>query len=270
MGYVRTAEEIRQVESVLANPHFVDCAMLAVEARTTSAWLESVLPPPLVGSARPRVRFMIGRWRSNSVGPFNAGAVYLSCRHGETEGDYLLAMWVNSAHAMLLGRELYGEPKKLAVIEMAGSGSGVSAWVERSGQKIITLEFIPGQEIGPGVAAQTVFNFKAVPAASGIGLEGDVDLTEMVFTSNLTTRQRGQGRVTITGTRDDPLNDIEVVEILGADYAEGDVTATCDVVAHTAAAQFLSYFYGRMDDWSLDPLARVQPRIPGTHHHRCG
>src|ERR1700733_12592465 len=141
MGYVRTAEEIRQVESVLGNPRFVDCGMLAVEARTTGAWLESVLPPPLKASSRARVRFMIGRWRGNAVGQFNAGAVYLSCRHGETEGDYLLAMWVDSDHAMLLGRELYGEPKKLGVVEMAPSGSSISGWVERFGKRIMTLEF---------------------------------------------------------------------------------------------------------------------------------
>jgi acetoacetate decarboxylase len=90
MGFVRTSEEIARIQDTLSEPRFVGAEMLGVEFLTTPEFVQSVLPPGLEPADEPRVRAMIGRWRSNCVADFDGGAIYVAARHGDLEGDYVL------------------------------------------------------------------------------------------------------------------------------------------------------------------------------------
>ena len=63
-------------------------------------------------------------------------------------------------------------------------------------------------------------------------------------------RPEGTGTLRLRSTVHDPLADIEVYELRGASYIEGDLLSTCRPLARLPAEEFVPYLYGRLDDWS--------------------
>ena len=114
MGFVKTPEEITRIEHALRHPRFVNGEMLSVDFLTEPEFAAAVLPPPLEPADTPRVTAMVGRWQSNCVGDFYGGAIYVAARHEDVDGSYVLAMYMDGDVPMIYGRDLFGEPKKLA------------------------------------------------------------------------------------------------------------------------------------------------------------
>jgi acetoacetate decarboxylase len=250
MGYVKTADEIARIEHALSHPRFVNGEMLSVDFLSEPEFVAAVLPPPLEPADSPAITAMVGRWQSNCVGDFHGGAIYVSARHDGVDGAYVLAMYMDGDMPTIYGRDLFGEPKKLAESQVHRHGSEFSGWVDRGGVRLIELRASLPDEIGPSEGEGTNFNFKARPAANGVGLEEDAILTRATFQSIVAGGRQGTGTVTLRGNVHDPLNEIPIVSVLGAGFVECDLIAHCEAVATVPADQFLPFHYGRHDDWS--------------------
>lgn len=250
MGFVKTADEVSQIEEALSNPRFVNGQMLSVDFLTDPATVSRILPPPLGPSSEPRVTAMVGRWQSNCCGDFFGGAIYVAARHGDVEGDYVLAMYMDNDMPLIYGRDLFGEPKKLATSNLFRRGDSFSGWIERRGVRLIELNVDAPNDLGAGEVEGVNFNFKARPAANGIGLEEDAILTRATFHNTMRVAREGTGALKLRGTVHDPLNELDVVSVVRGAYIECDLIAECESVATVPAAEFLPYHYGRMDEWS--------------------
>lgn len=250
MSFVKNPEDIARIQDAIQHPRFVDAEMLTVDFLTDPAWVTHVLPPPLEPTDLARVTAMVGRWRSNCVGDFAGGAVYVEARFGEVIGDYVLSMWMDGDQAVIYGRDVFGEPKKIAATRLHRSGNQMSGRVERHGVTLVEVFADLNQDNGPGASAGVNFNVKARPAASGTGLEEDAILTIAEFSNHVRVSRQGTGGVAFHGTVHDPLDEISVREIVRGAYMEGDLHARAQSVATIPAADFLPYHYGRMDDWS--------------------
>jgi acetoacetate decarboxylase len=250
MGLVRTAEEIERIQATFANPRFVSAEMLTVDFLTQPETVAHVLPPPLEPAAEPRVTAMVGRWQSNCVGDFTGGALYVAARFGEIEADYVLAMYMDTFESIAFGRELFGEPKKQAATRLHRRGSHAVGHVERHGVRLIELEAELGENTGPVQVKGANFNVKALPATDGVGLEDDAVLTLAEFDNPLDVVREGTGTVRLRGTVHDPLDELEIVEVLRATYIEGDLISRARSLIRIPAEDFLPYALGRMDDWS--------------------
>jgi acetoacetate decarboxylase len=255
MGFVRTPEEVARITATLGQPRFVNAEMLMVDFLTTPDTAASVLPPGL-DPTTPRVTAMVGRWRSNCVGDFEGGAIYVAARHRDIVGDYVLAMYITTNEAITFGRELFGEPKKQATSRLYRSDTRMCGWIERNGTRLFELDADLTSALAPAVVVGTNFNFKALLATDGHGLEHDAVLTVAEFENTLQVNRAGAGTVRLSGTVHDPLDELEVVEVLGARYIEGELAARARSIAAIPADDFLPYALGRMDDWSkLDTAA---------------
>lgn len=250
MGFVRNAEEITRIEHALAYPRFVGGQMLSVEFLTDESVVAEVLPPPLEPSEAPAVRAMVGRWQSNCVGDFYGGSVYVAARHEGIEGEYVLAMYMDGDVPTIYGRDLFGEPKKIAESALLRRGEAFRAWIDRGGVRIMELQGEMSKDTGAFDAEGYNFNFKARPAANGVGLEEDAILTRAHFDVHATASLEGAGSVVLRGTVHDPLDEIPVRSVKRATYTECDLIGACEAVATTPADVFLPYHYGRHDDWS--------------------
>jgi len=259
MGLVRTEEEIARIQRALSRPRFVNGEMLSIDFLTSRSVIDHLLPPGLEATESPRVTAMVGRWQSNCVGDFDGGAIYLEARHGDLVGDYVLAMYMDRDQPIIYGRELFGEPKKQATSRLYKSGSRMNARIERYGTSLIELEADLGEDEGPGTGDGVNFNYKAIPATNGIGLEWDAALTCARFESIMRVHRTGSGLVRLGCGVHDPLNEIPVGEVLTARYVEGDLLASAETLAYIPGADFLPYALGRTDDWSaLDTEARSE------------
>jgi acetoacetate decarboxylase len=265
MGLVRSREEIERIQRALSRPRFVNSEMLSVDFLTSPSVMEHLLPPGLEATETPRVTAMVGRWQSNCVGDFDGGAIYLEARHGELVGDYVLAMYMDRDQPIIYGRELFGEPKKQARSRLHKRGSRMNAYIERYGTRLIELDADLGEDEGPSTGEGVNFNYKAIPATHGIGLEWDAALTCARFESIVRVHRTGPGSVRLGCGVHDPLDEIPVIEVLNARYVEGDLLARAETLAYVPGADFLPYALGRTDDWSaLDTETRADIDAPSA------
>jgi acetoacetate decarboxylase len=257
MGFVKTADEIRKIESVLTGVEFVGGEMLSVDFLVEPQLVRALLPPPLEPAATPRITATVGRWRSNCVGDFGGGAIYIAARYGDIEADYVLTMFMDSDSATIFGRDLYGEPKKIARSGLYRQGHKVSGFVERGGVRLIEIDADLPFEKGSSTGIGRNFNVKALLGSNGVGLHGNPVLTLAEFETRIDVHRDGEASLKLRGTVHDPLDEILPQEILSARYVEADMTASCRDLAEMDADQFLPFAYGRMDDWSQLSTGRM-------------
>jgi acetoacetate decarboxylase len=249
MPLVRTPAEIAEIAAVLQRPRFLNAQMLQIEFSTRPEVVRRVLPPGLEPLADPAVTALVGRWQSNCVGDFTGGAVFVSCRHGHLVGAYTLAMYMDTEPTTIFGREMFGEPKKLAQISLAGDGPRMLGLVERNGVRLIEIEAELTDARDEASVSATRFNVKAVLSPDGEGLVDDPILTVNESEANVRVYRQGAGRLSLGGTVHDPLDELEVVEVGAASYVEGDVEVRSRIVGRIPADAFLPYAYGRLDYW---------------------
>lgn len=249
--FVKSAEDIRRFQDVYATPSFLDIRTLAISFLTEPDVIAELLPPPLQPAAEPRISISVSEIRrSDCVGPFNGSSVNLACSYEGRDGLYCLAMPMSTDTAVIFGRELFAEPKKLADIRLEQRGKHVQGTVTRHGITYIDLRGTFDDEPGPveqsGVSQH--YYFKYLPAADGKGLAFDPQLIRVTHRGVTHRAARGAGTITFRESRHDPLIDIPVVEVLGATLSEGETHTTAEVVTTVPAAGFLPYAYGKTDD----------------------
>ncbi|MEL7045964.1 MAG: hypothetical protein AAGL66_13210, partial [Pseudomonadota bacterium] len=131
------------------------------------------------------------------------------------------------------------------------------------------LEVNLGADEGPSTGEGINFNYKAMPATDGIGLEWDAALTCARFETIMRVHRTGSGIVRLGCGVHDPLHEIPIAEVLHGRYVEGDLLASAKTLAYVPGADFLPYALGRTDDWSaLDTETRgsSDSHSPGLAH----
>ncbi len=192
--------------------------------------------------------------RSNCVGPFNGAGVNVACTYEGQDGVYCLAMPMSTDTAVIFGRELYAEPKKLADIELdQRPGGHVRGTVTRRGITIIELRgrfedvF---QEVTRRYEARHYY-FKFMPSADGAGFAHDPELIEVTHRGVTHRTVRGDGTLTYRESCHDPLIDIPVLSITGVTLSEGETHTSARVAATVDPASFMPYAFATIDDLSV-------------------
>lgn len=260
-GFVRTPEEVERIRERLTENRFLDAERLSVRYHTRPEIVERVLPPGLEPTDEPLVRVdVVEVGASNCVGSFAGGGLYVQARHGDLVGNYCLAMPMSTDRAITWGRELFGEPKKRASVDLTREGDEVAGRIERYGEPIIELDATMEQERTVDPDPRTVFHYKHLPDVAGDGFQFDPTLVAVTFESDLRRFETGEGSLSLATTEHDPLGEIEVVEPLGAAYSVADIASSQRALTTVDPEAFLPYAYGggRVDDWlALDNEGRA-------------
>jgi acetoacetate decarboxylase len=247
--YVKSAEEIRELLRLHAEPAFLGRCGLAIQFETEPEFVRAVLPPPLAPAERPLASVGISTFRaSNCVGPFAGGAITVRCRYGEIEGQYCLTMPMSTDTAVIYGRELYAEPKKLAEVVLEREGNRARGTVSRYGSVYIALEADLSEPVPDGVSEANNFYFKYIFAADGSGLDHDPSLVCVRTESTIRNARRGSGTIRWSESEHDPVSEIPVRRVIGAVWSEGDTYTHGRTLGSVPAREFLPYAFGKMDD----------------------
>jgi acetoacetate decarboxylase len=214
--------------------------------------------------------------RTNFGVTYNEAALCLFAQHNGEVGRYCLSMPVTDDMALISGREIYGVPKKLAeTIRVTRSGNTVTGVCVRKGIPIIGITVNLTRPATPDDAAPAtpfylfkyfpnpdiqVGSFDYPPRLIKYRMEvAHAQVLDDAVHHGAGARVRGgrvevgDGELTLTASRHDPLHEIPVEAVLSARYVEGFSVRMGPgaVVAEVDPATFQPYAFNKMDFGSV-------------------
>lgn len=247
-AWVRSPAAVADLTARWAEPAFLDSRVLAVMFETDPELIAAVLPPPLAHDGSGIATAFIGEWRaSNCVGPFAGGALNLRARYGDLAGNYCLTMPMSNDTAISFGRELYGEPKRLARVSLSRDDGRATGAIERHGVTYMTLTADLDRTDAPGESSGVTFHVKATPRADGTGFDDDPLLIAVMSRTVQTRSEHGAGSILFQLSPYDPVAEFPVRRVIGAIWTEGDTHTRGRTLAALDPAVYLPYALGKMD-----------------------
>ncbi|RJL24136.1 acetoacetate decarboxylase family protein [Bailinhaonella thermotolerans] len=245
----RTPEELEAARKAKAQiPGIWSVGLIAVWETDPDA-VAQVLPPPLEPADRPLVRATISRVDLPGGHELGAGSIAVRARHGSEEGDYPLVMPMSTERALIGGREVYGEPKKLADLRLDRHGDAVIGTVTRHG---ITFAEIRGTVTGdlpvPEPRGKLDFYFKFLPAPDGDGFDADPALVHCLREERTRALHRVEGEVVLRESEYDPVADLPVRRLVEITLGERATTQSGRIVRRVPADWLRPYVHQRYDD----------------------
>ncbi len=260
--YVKTSEEIEQLQGIYAAPAFLGIRSLSIPFETSPEVLRELLPPPLEPVDQPIASVGVSEITgSNCVGPFFGASINLPAAYKDIVGNYCLTMPMSTDIAVIFGRELYGEPKKLARIALERDGQQLVGTVERHGITYIELRGEMTAQAEGGESESDHFYYKYMPSADGRGIDHDPLLVHVHHRGNFAHTEQGSGRIIFRESAHDPVVDLPIVNTLEASYVEGETFTTAQTLCSVDTKAFLPYAFGKID--AMDVLA-CEGKLPAA------
>lgn len=257
MAYVRTAEEIDRIQALVRTARFA-LEGVSIEFETTKEFARSVLPPCLE-PVEARGVITVSRWQAGVCGEFESTAVMLNAKWREYVGTYFLTLIVSGDMPVTIGRELWGEPKKLGDSHLYRDGDDVYAYGERHGVRVVEIDASFDQDLG-----EQVIDSYALEVNGYLGhdasLAADPFVAAFLNARRFDSVRQGTGELTLTGTPFDPVDEIPIVATGRALHYTGESVYT-EAARETLPDRetYLPYILGR----SYDDL--TQHRVPRRH-----
>jgi acetoacetate decarboxylase len=259
MGFVKSAQEI--TENVWKPGEFYDAEMITIFFETTPQTLARLLPPPLKPGALPIGFVFVANYpRTNFGVTYRESALFLRAEFNGEEGSYCLSMPVTNDIALILGREVFGYPKKMADIHLARKETNMEGWTERHKVRFMEVKArLTGKcndEVAQAIIAQNyqspsdalIYNFKYFPAPEQNGFDYNPRLIKEIIRMNHRVVEFGEATLVLKSSPHDPWGDVEMVRVLGAVHTVGDnVMLPGSVVAEADAKEFAPYASMKLD-----------------------
>ena len=252
MGYLKSAAEILALQQAMREPQYLQGSTLTNRFLTDATSIADILPPGLEPDKAPVATLTISAFEGGVVGPFRSAALYVSARHKEVCGNYILAMYVTGDGPVIFGRSIYGEPKFHGDVVFERNGGAMRAKVSHAGQHIMEVEAeIDDAPVATPPSPIIVFTYLAQFSPVTADLIGDAHLVVMHQHVDYRIHREGKGKIKLHGNDLDPLNELPVRSIISTSYTEADSIVKPQIVQSIAGADFLPYAIGRMPDWNV-------------------
>lgn len=250
--YVKTLDQVRQAaEGIKALTSTVRSLRAVYE--TDPAVASAVLPKPLVPAARPHVVAVVSQLTIHLGGGMDfelgAGTFGVAADYEGTPGTYQITMPMTNEVAVSSGRETYGEPKKLAEIELGREGSEVWGRVTRMGMTYLELRGTVAGSLGPGKGEEYSWCFKALPSSEeGRLFDGDPLLMRLHWKHAFDSVERVEGEVKLGDSPFDPVADLPVRRLVSMEYRVGSTESGGKVLRPIPGEWLLPFLHQRYDD----------------------
>jgi acetoacetate decarboxylase len=247
----RSLDELRNRE-VEATKVDTWATTLVATYETDPEAIAAVLPAPLSPPSEPLVRVTIATVDVGRGYPvFGAGTFAVHARHEAVDGDYALVMPMTTEQAVVGGRETFGEPKKLADIDLVHDDAGVRGSFTRMGTTFLEVTGSITGEVEPTPErTRTSFYLKFLPSPTGKGFDGEPMLVHVRRDERTRRLWNVDGEVILRESRFDPVADLPVLRLRGIELAERSSVQTGEVVATLPADWVTPFVHQRYDDLS--------------------
>ncbi len=212
----------------------------------------AVLPPPLEPGSEPLVRVTITRVEMPGLPVFGAGWIGVQARHDDRLGEYPIFMPMTTEQSLIGGREVNGEPKKLAEVEVQRDGDRVAARIARMGSVVCEIVGrISGTRENYEVA-KTDFWFKVSPSPETPGgLDQDPLLVYGEKTERTRVHESIEGELLLKEAPLDPVADLVIRRTVDLNWTERASTQVGRIIGPVPRAALEPYLHQRYDDLSV-------------------
>ncbi len=202
--------------------------------RTTPEVLLGLLPPRLSPNPHNLAFFYAGEF--NVVSPvevkYKEAGLGIPVLFEGRPGNYYVFLYLDYAAGIVVGREIWGWPKKDAEIAYNVENGIYRASVKREGKEIIRASVnaselvtpIPPQDNNPS------FNLKIIPSVMKNHAPDVLQLTSAGGSSTLKELSRGEAKLAFASSATDPLGEIPVLEIVNGEQSVKDMSLDCGEV----------------------------------------
>jgi acetoacetate decarboxylase len=223
--------------------------MLTAQFETDLQTLAGLLPPPLQPAGDPvGLAWVRDVGNSTTVGSYTAAGVGLRAQLGATIGYYVLSCPVSTPAALTHGREIYGEPAKLARVVFEQQDDHVWGSAERHAVRFLSVRGRCTDYAPSGREQGSFFHFKYLLRADGAGFDSPPVLMHLTEDVAITTARRGRGEIVFRPSAHDPVSEVPVKQVLDAAYSQGHLYRSARPLATVDPEAFLPYAFLKSDD----------------------
>ncbi|HIF91838.1 MAG: acetoacetate decarboxylase family protein [Myxococcales bacterium] len=172
-------------------------------------------------------------------------------------GCYLLTVPMSSERLVLLSRERYGEPAKLADVEFGEGGASDTfcASATRKGIRYLAATGRRLEELGPRRVTEYGYCFKAFPGClPSKGFDQDPQLVRLELDFDFTRGWRLEGGIQLVDSPFDPVADLPVRRIVEFEYAEGTLASSGRVLRPVPGDWLMPFIHQRYDDPDVEGI----------------
>lgn len=168
--------------------------------------------------------FLMNVVEVEGLDPYMEGGIVIPCKYEDTVGAHVVYEYVTDDDSMAAGREIWGYPKKLADMTFEESGNNVRSTLTRRGVQLIGIDFEKDDSLSDysRPIMQPRLQLKRFVRADGTGFDMDQIITNVLTGSTIRERYLGNAKVTINGSKQDPLDWFMPLEVVGAEFIVAD------------------------------------------------
>ncbi|MBW3099182.1 acetoacetate decarboxylase family protein [Pseudohoeflea coraliihabitans] len=207
--------------------HYRNVRKVSVFGRCAPGALEKFLPSEfqLVGDVCEI--FVMVAPDAGPLGHYTEAGVVIPVRYDGIVGAHVALEYVSSDDSLSAGREIWGYPKKIAEVDVRETANNAFAGtVVRRGHTLIDMTFTPGDGAFDKPQMQPRLQIKTFPAADGNGADYYQVIRNDLADLTVTDRVVGAADVKLKNGDNDPLADLGLIEITGAETTVTDFLLT--------------------------------------------
>ncbi|WP_272011029.1 acetoacetate decarboxylase family protein [Roseovarius sp. ZX-A-9] len=202
--------------------HYRNVTKISAYCRCDPKGLRQFLPPDFEVVGDVCELFIMEAPDAGPLGSYNEAGLVIPARYGDLIGAHVALEYVETDDSMAAGREIWGYPKKLADVPMTVTGNAVSAQVIRRGVQLMGMDFTPGGNAIEKPVMQPRLQVRSFPAADGPLPDCYQIISNQVTGFVLHDSIFGTVDLKVVSGPQDPLEDLGVIEVLGAELSRYD------------------------------------------------
>lgn len=252
--YVKSLEQLMQMaqERASAGPMETEAQGITIEYATDPELARALVPPVLQANDEGRLQVSFSQAKMKPapgveilIGAFMFG-VHIT--YEGKPGLYPVNMAFDDELTVISGREMWGEPKKMAAIDFAVDGDEVRASVSRHGIAFAAFKGRLGAEVPAREDNEHAYCFKFTLAADGSGFDHDPQMIRLIWNRRQLQARAVSGELVLTDSAFDPIADLPVRQLLGVTWARTLTRSGGENVCTVPAMTMFPFMQQRYDD----------------------
>jgi acetoacetate decarboxylase len=252
--YVKSIEELMQEAQrrASAGPLQTEAQNLTIEYATDPETVKAMVPQPLVANEEGLVQLSFGHavMRPGDgveipIGTFNFG---VHVTYEGKPGIYVVTMAFDDEVTVITGREMFGEPKKIADIAFRNSDDTVAADIARHGITFAAFKGRLGKAVAPQEYTSHSYTFKFTLKVDGSGFDHDPQMLRLIWKHKQLEARDVTGELSLFESAFDPVIDFPVQRLLKATWSRTLTSSSGEDVCTVPAMSMFPFIGQRYDD----------------------